>query len=874
MTAADDAAYPRRWAADVALGDGSVVHIRPVRPDDADEVVRFHERQGAEDQYLRYHTSMPRLTTRMVWRLTHVDHVDHVGFVAELGDTVVAMASYDVWPERGGAEVAFLVDRGHRDRGLATVLLEYLVVAAREAGIPKLVAMVLPSNRRMLSVFHRAGFEVSSTFEDGVVEVVMDVEPSEAAALLVDERARRAEARSVERLLHPTTIAVVGAGRTAGGLGHELFVRLLRSEFAGSVYPVNPHGGHIAGVRAWPSVLDIPDEVDLAVLAAPADACPGIVAECARKRVRGLIVTSAGFVDGGSRLVAEARRWGMRVIGPESLGAINTAPGVSMTATYAPVEVLAGPVGFLTQSGTLGVAALEMARRVGVGISTFVDVGRKVDVSGNDLLQFWEEDPRTTVATLYIESFGNPAKFVRIARRMARHTPIVAVKGGDLRPGALGDAADGWSAPLTYDAFLSQAGVVRVDSLRELFDVARTLLHQPVPGGRQVVVISNSRGASALAADACIAHRLTMATPGVVELGFDAAPYDYELALRAAAQDPSVDAAVVVYAPATRDRRDEVGRALGAVDTSGITVVGTFLGAAVDRPLVTGRRPIPLFELPGDAVRVLARLAEHRDWLDESPGAVPGPDELGFDLDRARAVVAAALVDAPSGRRLSTAESAEVADALLWPVVATREVGSVDDAVHAAQELTGPVVLKAGGVDRYFPGEQGGVSVGLRHGDDVRAAFERMADLLGDDAMRVARVQASAPGGADVFVAAHQHPSVGGIVTVGAGGIAAVSGTDVRPVRVLPLSDAHAARLVAAAPVAATLAAVDPSGTASAGLASLLVRIGASVDAIAELADVVLNPIVCGPDGVLITDVELWVRPSRSDEPPSVRRLG
>lgn len=904
-------AYPHRWEGDVVLSDGGVVHLRPVRPDDAPAVAAFHERQPADDVYFRYFTSMPRLTPRMLERLTVVDYSEHLGFVAVLGDEIVGMGSYDLWAERNAAEVAFMVDRSQRGRGLATVLLEYLVVAAREAGIPQLVAMVLPANRRMLTVFHKAGFEAHSTFEDGVVEVTMSLEPTEEGLAVIEERARRAEARSVARILSPGSIAVIGAGREPGGLGHELFVRLLRGGFGGPVYPVNPHGGHVASVRAWPSVLDVPDEVDLAILAVPAEATLDVVEQCARKRVRGLVVTSAGFGPIGAprsrladELVERARRWGMRVIGPESLGVINTQWGVSMTATYSPVEVRQGRVGFLTQSGTLGVAALEVAGRLGVGISTFVDVGRKVDVSGNDVLQYWEDDPRTAVATLYLDSFGNPGKFVRIARRMARHTPIVAVKAGDVHPsgsvvpgGGPGEDEPGWPVEVTYGAMLAQAGVVRVDTLRELFDVARTLLHQPVPTGRRVAIISNSRGATAVTLDACAAARLELAPLGEtaraalaavlpddgwwvgnpIELPFDAGPTEYETALHAAVEDPSVDAVVVVYAPATGDRRDEVGRAIGAVATAGTTVVATFLGASVDEPLVAGQTRIPLFELPGEAVRVLGKLADHGDWLAEPPGAVPEPEDLDLDVEAARALVADVLAAAPGGRWLDLDEVHALADALHLPLVASRAACSEDEAVAAAEAIGAargePVVLKAGGLDRYYRGEAGGVSLGLRHADDVRAAYARMVELLGEAAMRTARVQATAPGGVDVLVAAHQHPSIGGVVALGPGGIAAAASTTDRPVRVLPVSDADATRLVASAPVAATLAAADPDGVAAAAVAAFIVRLAAAVDAVPELAEVVANPVIAGPEGATATDLRVLVRPVEVDERPAVRRL-
>ena len=899
--------YPARWEADVALGDGGVVHVRPVRPEDAPAVAVFHARQPAEDQYRRYFTSMPTLTPRMLERLTMVDYVEHLGFVALLGDDIVGMASYDMWPERNAAEVAFMVDHEHRGRGLATVLLEYLVVAAREIGIPTLLAMVLPTNQGMLTVFRAAGFQSSSTFDGGVIEVELDLEPTAEGAAAIEARAARAEGRSVGRLLHPGSIAVIGAGREPGGLGHELFVRLLRSGFGGPVYPVNPHGGHVASVRAWPSILDVPDEVDLAVLAVPAEATLDVVEQCGRRRVRGVVISSAGFGpaagpgdDLARRLVERARRWGMRIIGPESLGVINTRPGLSMVATYAPVEVRPGNVGFLTQSGTLGVAALELARRKGVGISSFLDVGRKVDVSGNDVLQHWEDDPRTAVATLYLESFGNPRKFVRIARRMARTTPIVAVKAGDLRPPGrpppaddLDDEDDAWPSGVTYGALLAQAGVIRVDTLPDLFDVARGLLDQPVPEGRRVAVISNSRGATSVTLDACAAVGLTMAPLGdltrtalveaigggwtaanPIELPFDAGPAEYEVAVQAAVDDPAVDAVVIVYAPATRDRRAEVGRAIGAVTTSRVTMLATFLGAPIDEPVVAGSSRVPLFELPGEAVRVLGKLADHGEWLARPEGHVPTADELGIDLEAVRDLVADVLADEPRGRWLDLDELEVLAGVVDLPLEPSRAVRSADEAADAAADLGYPVVLKATGLDAYYRGEQGGVALDVRHEEDLRAAFARMVELHGAAAMAPATVQTMAPGGVDVLVAAHQHPHVGAVLSVGTGGIAAagqISGD--RALQVLPCADEDARRLVARSPVASSLAAADEGGAATEALEALLVRVAAVVDAVPELVDLVANPTIVGPTGVALTEVRVRVAPSPVVDLPPVRRL-
>jgi acyl-CoA synthetase (NDP forming)/RimJ/RimL family protein N-acetyltransferase len=885
--------YPRRWEADVVLADGGTVHVRPVRPSDADAIASFHGRQGPDSVYARYFTAMPELTPRMLANLTQVDYVDRMAFVVELGDEVVAMASYDRWPEGTTAEVSFMVDEAQRGRGLATLLLEYLVVAAREAGLSSLTAITLPSNRGMLTVFRRAGFESGRHFADGLVEVRFAIEPTDVAVELIEGRSAAAAARSVARLVAPGSVAVVGAGRDPGGLGHEVFVNLLRGGFGGAVYPVNPNVGHVAGVRTWPRVADIPDDVDLAILAVPAAAVPDVVADCARKRVRGLVVMAAGFdrhgeltpptphADGPgvlastADLVRQARRWGMRVLGPESLGVVNTAAGVSMVGTFAPVEVRPGAVGLLTQSGALGVAALDLAHRRGVGISSFVDVGAKADVSGNDILEFWERDGRTRVALLYLESFGNPRKFIRIARRMARSIPLVAVKSDSvITPDPLGGTPDtSWPESATYGALLAQCGVVRVDTLRELFDVARVLLHQPVPRGRRVAVISNSRGATALAVDACRSAGLSVgndAASGLVELAFDAGPQAYADAVAGVVDSGGVDAVVIIYAPATRDRRHEVARAIGTVTSARVTTLATFLRAGTDEPLHSGSVRIPLFEFPGEAVRVLGLLADHGQWLARDAGVFPAPPDDAA-LEAVRGLVDGVLAGNPAGRWLAWEEVTALAAAAGLPLAPGELVGSAEHAAEAASRLGLPVALKAAAMAPHYRAEQGGVALGLRTAAEVVEAHGRLVAAVGD-AMRPAMVQRMATAGVDVLVAAHQHHRVGAVVQVGLGGIAAAGERD-RPVALLPLTDRDAARLVGASGAGSALAAADPSGAAHDHLVALVLGVSALVDAVPELADVVANPVVVSPSAAVLTDLRIRVAPAATDHLPEVRRL-
>ena len=428
--------YPTQWESDVVLSDGGTVRVRPVRAADEPGVLALYERLSDESVYLRFFSPVPRPTAVQLERLTSIDYHDRMVMVAQLGDQILAIARYDRCGP-GEAEVAFTVDDDQQGRGIATVLLEHLAVVARGNGIHVFLADTLANNMKMLGVFAAAGWVSERHFDHGTIRVRFNIDATEAFIDAVEDRERHAEGASIARLMAPRSIAVIGASRRPGSIGYELFRNLLAFGFDGPVYPVNPSTTSVAGVRAYATLLDVPDSVDLAVVVVPAEAVLDVARDCAAKQVHGMVVISAGFAEVGSEgkaaereLVAIARRNGMRVIGPNCLGVVSTAPGVRMNATFAPDPPVAGNVAFMSQSGGLGIELMSQAGNLGVGISDFVSVGNKSDVSGNDLLQYWADDPHTDVILMYLESFGNPRKFARLARRIAHTKPIVAVKSG------------------------------------------------------------------------------------------------------------------------------------------------------------------------------------------------------------------------------------------------------------------------------------------------------------------------------------------------------------------------------------------------------------------------------------------------------------
>jgi acyl-CoA synthetase (NDP forming)/RimJ/RimL family protein N-acetyltransferase len=881
-------AYPARWDTNAVLADGQTVRVRPVRPDDGPRIQEFHARQSPESIYFRYFSPHPTLSEREVEHLTHIDYQDRMAFVALRDDVAVGVARYDRWPTRTEAEVAFFVDDAHRGRGLATLLLEYLAVAARDVGISRFTATVLPSNRRMVAVFQQAGFVASSSFAEGVIEVLLELQPTPEAQAAIDERARQAEARAVQLLMAPRSVAVIGASRQRGSVGHAVLRNLLHHEFAGPVYPVNPASDHVAGVRALRSLDDVDGSVDLAVICVPAAAVPEVMEDCGRHDVRATIVIASGFAEAGPEgealsdaTLLAARRFGIRLLGPNCLGVVNTDPDVRLHATFATPQARRGTVALLSESGTIGSVILDHLGEVGLGISSFAAIGNRADVSANDLLQYWADDPRTKFVLLCLESFGNPRKFSRITRQLSRSKPMVVVKSG--RSARAYPDADGDLPSTTVGALLRQTGIIRVDTLAQLLDVARVLAGQPLPPGPRVAVLGNTGGSLVTAADACVDAGMELADPaptvsegiGIagsklrrnpIDVGYLGSADDLERVLGRLLDDPGVDSVLVVCAPSPRHQTEDWVRAIEAARP-----------AAPDKPVVAsilmphppliardGEQAVPVFDFPDAAAYALGQVTRYAAWRAVPEGRIVQPE--GVSPANVRAAAAAALVaDGPGW--LPPVSVNEILSVAGLDAIPSRLVDDVDAALAAAHELGYPVAVKVLSRDPMAKSEAAGLALDI-HGDaDLRETCARLTRARGEAAFP-AIVQPMMTPGIDVAVTVAQHPLVGPILTLSAGGVATALAAGSGAVQVLPLTDLDAWRCVAESPVGPV---IDQAGAAR--LEYLLVRVGALVEAAPEIVSLELNPVIVSSDAAAIADARLEVGPVERDPAPLVRRL-
>ncbi len=895
--------YPSEYELDIVLRDGVVGRFRPIKSTDADSLVKFFERLGTQSRYYRFFRAKERLTDEEVEFFTTVDYQSRMALVVFHEDEMVGVGRYDIETDNPTrAEVAFAVADDQQGRGIGTQLLQILTTYGRAHGVESFQAYVLPDNLAMMRVFRNSGYTLTRSLEEGVYNVEFPVKPSDDAKAAEARREQRAIAASILPMFYPRSIAVVGASRTPGSIGNRLFANLLQGGFSGVVYPVNPQTEVVGSVRAYPSVTAIPGSVDLAIIAVPSGAVLDVVRECAEKEVRGLVVISAGFSEVGeagaaleAELVDLVRSAGMRMIGPNCMGLVNTDPAVNLNATFAPVYPPRGNVAMLSQSGALGIAILDYATRHDIGISQFVSIGNKPDVSGNDLILSWEEDPSTDVIVMYLESFGNPRKFGRIARRIGRKKPIVAVKSGRSKAGSRAASSHTGamaSADAAVDALSAQTGMIRVDTIEELFAVASLLANQPLPEGRRVGVVTNAGGPGILAADALEATGLELpvfspelqaelrvglpaeaSVTNPVDLIASAGPAQYGHVAQVLAASDEIDAIITIHIQTIEGGPDVGLPVLEAAITSGKTQLAVLMESGSGRASMrSAAMTIPAYEFPEAAAKALSRAATYAEWRRTPYGDFPAFDDT--DPAKAKKIVADALARLGSGGGwLSDDEVRGLLGAFGIDTPQSYEVQSRDAAVAAAAEVKSPVAMKLIAPSALHKSDIGGVVLDVSGADTVGNEFDRLVSLV-DDADGVL-IQEMVPGGIEVLIGMSEDPSFGPLLAFGMGGVFVELLKDV-VFRVAPITDREAHQMVTGIKSARLLDGYrgQPAGDKLA-VEEALLRVSALVEAVPELAEMDLNPVIVRQpgDGVIVVDGRVRVHPTRLGWSPEVADL-
>jgi acetate---CoA ligase (ADP-forming) len=863
-------------ALDVILRDGTTLRLRSPRADDAAALVAFLNGLSDQSLYYRFH-GHPTVTEHLVEPFLEPDWQETGHLVGELGGRVIALASYVRLRDPSSAEVAFVVADDFQRRGIGTRLLERLAERAASVGIERFVAEVLPENSQMLRVFEAVGFESKRRHEGGTVEVEFRIEPTETYFARVDERDHLAAVASLRPFFAPSSVAVLGASRRRESIGGLLFRNIIAGEFEGVAYPVNPAGDAVAGVRGYRSAEELPETPDLAVVCLPARHVSRAVEDALRRGTRAICVISAGFAEVGDEgrkrqdeLLALIRAHGGRLVGPNCLGVAASAP--RLNATFGPRALPPGPVAFSSQSGALGLALLEKAQERGIGLSAFVSIGNKADVSSNDLLEYWEDDADTAMIALYLESFGNPRRFGRIARRVARKKPILAMKSGTTSTGAR--AASSHTAALAgseaaVEALFHQAGVIRARTLEELIDAAALFATQPLPAGKRVAVITNAGGLGILCADACDAAGLELpalapeteaelrtvlpaeaSVANPVDMLGSATGVTYEHVLPVVLADPGVDAAIALFVPPVVAGAAEVAAAVGrAAAAAGGKPVLTSVIAAGELPATPG---VTNFTYPESAARALGLAAARAEWLRRPAGSVPA--RHGIDVARGRAVVADALA-AGEDVWLRPDQVRELLEAYGIPVVSERVAGTADEAAEAATELGFPAVVKSAEPGAHKT-ETGGIALDLATADEVREAAARIGPPV--------VVQPMLTGSAELLAGIVQDPVFGPLVAFGPGGVfAELIGQ--AAFRIAPLTDADAQELVTHGKAGELVRGFRGQPAADEqSLIDLLHRLSRLGDDLSEVAELDLNPVIASPDGCVAVDARVRVR--RVDE--------
>jgi acetyl coenzyme A synthetase (ADP forming)-like protein len=883
----------------VLLKDGSAAALRPSCAADWDLMRQFFHAMSPDNRHQRFFAAGEPSADLVARFCDSDDPARALTLVAtrtvDGATRFIGVGSF-IRTDETTAEIAFAVDDRYHGRGIATALLERLGVEAVRHGIRAFRAETLPDNSAMLAVFRDSGYHVRSAGDRDSVDVEFSLAPTDASVSASDAREKANATASIVPLLRPRAVAVIGVSREPRRIGRRVFDALLGAGFRGPVYPINPKADDVGGVPAFPSVRDVPGPVDLAVIAVPRDAVLQAVDECAAAGVKAVVVVTAGFAEAGDegrllqqQLTEKVRGFGMRMVGPNCMGVLNADPALALNASFSPIFPSPGHLALSSQSGALGVVILALANRRHVGLSSFVSVGNRADVSSNDLLQFWESDPATSVIAFYLESFGNPARFARLARRVGRTKPIIAVKSGRTRAGsraAGSHTAALAAADVAVDALFRQTGVIRADTIDEMFDLAACLVAQPLPAGRRVAIVTNAGGPGILAADACEAAGLSvvelteetrrrlsaflppaasMANP--VDMVASAGPAEYRATIETVLAASEVDALIIAYTPVDTPDAQHVlaaivdgvvsGRALGGAGKP----VAACLMAAHDLPLLqAGSERIPVYAFPENAVRALGKIAGYAEWRAAPIGLACTFDDIDADAVRA---LCQGVIDARGEDWLTPAETTRVLASCHLPIPEAALARSAGEAVSTAERIGFPVAAKLVSSQATHKTELGGVRLGLVASSDVAAAFEALAAIAG--AHRIAfdgvLVQAMAGPGVETMVGLVHDPLFGPLLGFGLGGTEVEVLGDVR-FRVTPVTDRDIDDLIAQTRASVLLAGYRGRPAADvAGVRSLLSRVSWLADQVPEILELDLNPVIvkAAGEGCVIVDARIKV---------------
>lgn len=892
-----------KYTTAMALKDGSMINLRAISVDDASKLLSFYQRLSSRSIYLRF-LKMINLTKEDADQYAKVDYDNTFAVVAIHGEgpeeKIIGVGRYWRHPEphRNKAEMAFVVEDAYQKKGIGTNLLELLAVAAREHGIDTIETEMLQENEGITRMIQQSGFELTDKFQGTRTwRGTYSTFPTPFVASKSSERERRASIASISRFMKPRSIAVLGASNKPG-IGNACLKNLITYGYTGIVYPINPGTEVVSSIKTYPSIMDVPSEVDLAILVVAAEKAQPLVEECAKKGVKGLVVITAGFSEMGGegikrekKLIHTARAYGMRVIGPNCLGILNTDPAVSMNATFAPVFPFHGKVALGTQSGALGGALLAYCYKIGLGLSNFVSIGNRADVSDNELLQYWAEDKDTDIILLYLESFANPRRFARIARETTAKKPILVVKGGSSSAGARAAASHTgamMSADIVSDALFRQAGMIRCKTLEKLFSTATFLANQPLPRGKRVAVLTNGGGAGIMAADALSAEGFqlpilsektrdelkTFLPPKAsylnpIDTTAVVSPDQYKRTLKLLLEE-EIDAVVVIYIPPIRELLDFMKAAIREVAleyrNKGIPIMASYLGVDEEKIGSPMEDNIPKYTFPEATAFVLGRAYEYYEHLNKPAGRIPKFDNI--DKKAAEAIIAKALERSTSSPVwLDSDEISEIFAAYGIRSAQSRIALSAQEAAATADSIGYPVAVKLFSPTITHKTDVGGVMLNVKSAPEVIDAYRQISGniekISRSSEMKGVTVQKMLSGGVELIVGVTQDKSFGPLIMFGLGGIYAELFKDVN-FRIHPLTDVDAEDMISAFKAHKILdgwRGAPPSDIAA--IKDLLLRISALVEDIHEIQEMDLNPIMVMEtgQGCCVADARISVTP-------------